>query len=320
MEFGNIDNLKFIVIPVLVVVFLILGFRKRQNILRNIGWKNDNIYSSLKAIFLSIGAFLVFLALLSPQKLKDEQKIEVKGSDLYILMDISRSMLAQDTYPNRLELSKKELKEILSNLKGDRVGIVPFSDSAYIQMPLTDDYFMAINYIDAIDSKLISGGGTQLLEALKLANSSFEKTEAIDKNVIIFSDGGDREPDVLSFVKKNNLKTFIFGVGTADGSVIPIDNGFIKDDSGNIVVSKLNDTFLKELASESGGNYYSLNNLSTGSYKNLIEDIGKLDKTSQREENLKTYEKYYQYPLSLGLFLILLGYFLPKKEREESYV
>ncbi len=320
MEFGNIDNLKFIVIHVLVVVFLILGFRKRQNILRNIGWKNDNIYSSLKAIFLSIGAFLVFLALLSPQKLKDEQKIEVKGSDLYILMDISRSMLAQDTYPNRLELSKKELKEILSNLKGDRVGIVPFSDSAYIQMPLTDDYFMAINYIDAIDSKLISGGGTQLLEALKLANSSFEKTEAIDKNVIIFSDGGDREPDVLNFVKKNNLKTFIFGVGTADGSVIPIDNGFIKDDSGNIVVSKLNDTFLKELASESGGNYYSLNNLSTGSYKNLIEDIGKLDKTSQREENLKTYEKYYQYPLSLGLFLILLGYFLPKKEREESYV
>ncbi|MGL5724012.1 vWA domain-containing protein [Cetobacterium sp.] len=320
MEFGNIDSLKFILIPIFTLLFLILGIKKRQDILKNIGWKKDTFYTSLKAIFLSVGAFFIFLALLSPQKLKEEQKVEVKGSDLYILMDISKSMLAQDSYPNRLELSKNELKEILLNLKGDRVGIIPFSDSAYIQMPLTDDYFMAINYIDAIDSKLISGGGTQLLEALKLANSSFQKTEAKDKNVIIFSDGGDKEPEVLDFVKKNNLKTFILGVGTEEGSVIPIDNGFIKDNSGNIVVSKLNNTFLKELASESGGEYYSLNNLNTGNYKKLIHDIGKLDKTSQREENLKVYEKYYQYPLGIGLFLILLGYFLPKKKESESYV
>ncbi|MGL5703142.1 MAG: vWA domain-containing protein, partial [Cetobacterium sp.] len=302
MEFGNIDSLKFILIPIFTLLFLILGIKKRQDILKNIGWKKDTFYTSLKAIFLSVGAFFIFLALLSPQKLKEEQKVEVKGSDLYILIDISKSMLAQDSYPNRLELSKNELKEILLNLKGDRVGIIPFSDSAYIQMPLTDDYFMAINYIDAIDSKLISGGGTQLLEALKLANSSFQKTEAKDKNVIIFSDGGDKEPEVLDFVKKNNLKTFILGVGTEEGSVIPIDNGFIKDNSGNIVVSKLNNTFLKELASESGGEYYSLNNLNTGNYKKLIHDIGKLDKTSQREENLKVYEKYYQYPLGIGLF------------------
>ena len=320
MEFGNIDSLKFILIPIFTLLFLILGIKKRQDILKNIGWKKDTFYTSLKAIFLSVGAFFIFLALLSPQKLKEEQKIEVKGSDLYILMDISKSMLAQDSYPNRLELSKNELKEILLNLKGDRVGIIPFSDSAYIQMPLTDDYFMAINYIDAIDSKLISGGGTQLLEALKLSNSSFQKTEAKDKNVIIFSDGGDREPEVLDFVKKNNLKTFILGVGTEEGSVIPIDNGFIKDNSGNIVVSKLNNTFLKELASESGGEYYSLNNLNTGNYKKLIHDIGKLDKTSQREENLKVYEKYYQYTLGIGLLLILLGYFLPKKKESESYV
>ncbi|MGL5426948.1 MAG: VWA domain-containing protein, partial [Cetobacterium sp.] len=180
MEFGNIDSLKFILIPIFTLLFLILGIKKRQDILKNIGWKKDTFYTSLKAIFLSVGAFFIFLALLSPQKLKEEQKVEVKGSDLYILIDISKSMLAQDSYPNRLELSKNELKEILLNLKGDRVGIIPFSDSAYIQMPLTDDYFMAINYIDAIDSKLISGGGTQLLEALKLANSSFQKTEAKD--------------------------------------------------------------------------------------------------------------------------------------------
>ncbi|MGL6169456.1 MAG: vWA domain-containing protein, partial [Fusobacteriaceae bacterium] len=194
MEFGNTSNLKLILIPLLIATLLVLGVRKRQIILKSIQWKTDTLHSSLSAFLIILGTFSVFIALLSPQKLKEEEAIKVEGSDVYILMDISKSMLAEDTYPNRLEISKRELKDILTNLKGDRIGIIPFSDSAYVQMPLTDDYFMAINYIDAIDSKLISGGGTKLLEALKLANTSFEKTAAKDKNVIIFSDGGEKEP------------------------------------------------------------------------------------------------------------------------------
>ncbi|MGL6121148.1 MAG: vWA domain-containing protein [Fusobacteriaceae bacterium] len=320
MEFGNTSNLKLILIPLLRATLLVLGVRKRQIILKSIQWRTDTLHSSLSAFFIILGTFSVFIALLSPQKLKEEEAIKVQGSDVYILMDISKSMLAEDAYPNRLEISKRELKDILTNLKGDRIGIIPFSDSAYVQMPLTDDYFMAINYIDAIDSKLISGGGTKLLEALKLANTSFEKTAAKDKNVIIFSDGGEKEPEVSQFVKTNKIKTFIFGVGTGEGSVIRIDKGFVKDNDGNIVVSKLNDKFLKDLARESGGNYYSLNNLSNRNYKKLINDIGKLDKTSEREEKRKVYEKYYQYPLALGLLFILIGYFLPKRKLEEEYV
>ncbi|WP_297597182.1 VWA domain-containing protein [uncultured Cetobacterium sp.] len=320
MEFGNTASIKFIVFPILIILFLILGVRKRENILEKMGWKQDTMIMVIKTLFLSLGGILVFIALLSPQKLKEEEKIEVQGSDIYVLMDISKSMLAEDTYPNRLEISKKELKEILNNLKGDRVGIIPFSDSAYVQIPLTDDYFMAINYIDVIDSKLISGGGTELLEALKLANNSFEKADTKDKNIIIFSDGGDRNSKILKYVKDNHIKTFIFGVGTDEGSVIPLDNGFVKDNSGNIVVSKLNDDFLKELAKESGGQYYSLNNLNTGNYQKLIADIGKLDKTSQRDEKLNIYEQYYQYPLEIGLLLILIGYFLRRKEKEGEYV
>ncbi|MGL6065687.1 MAG: vWA domain-containing protein [Cetobacterium sp.] len=320
MEFGNIDTLNLILIPISIVILLILGVKKRQTILKSIGWKSDKLYSALSALLIILGTFSVFIALLSPQKLKLEENVKVRGSDIYILMDISKSMLAEDTYPNRLEISKRELKDILMNLKGDRIGIIPFSDSAYVQMPLTDDYFMAINYIDAIDSKLISGGGTKLLEALKLANTSFEKSAAKYKNVVIFSDGGEREPEVSKFVKDNGIKTFIFGVGTREGSVIPIENGFVKDNSGNIVVSKLNDEFLKELAGESGGKYYSLDNLSNRNYKKLINDIGELEKTNEREEKVKVYEKYYQYPLGLGLLLILMGYFLPKKKLEEEYV
>ena len=315
MEFGNTANLHYMIIPVLIIIFLILGMLKREKILKNIGWDRDWKLMFLKTLFITIGTILVFIAFLSPQKLKEEQQIKIEGSELYVLMDVSKSMLTEDTYPNRLETSKKELKNILQNLKGDRVGIIPFSDSAYVQMPLTDDYNLALNYIDAIDNRLISGGGTELLEGLKLANTSFEKSGIKDKNVIIFSDGGEDEDEIISYVKKNKIKTFIFGVGTPNGGVIPIDNGFVKDDNGNIVVSKLNDSFMKKLASESGGEYYHIDNLNTSEAKNLVNDLGKLKKKSEREEKIKIYDLYYQYPLAIGMFFIVLGYLIRKNKK-----
>lgn len=317
MEFGNINDFKLIFVPLLTILVLILGIRKREDILERIGWKKDWLFSGIKLLLITIGIILVFIAFLSPQKLKEEENVEVKGNDIYVLMDISRSMLAQDVYPNRLEASKKELKKILESLKGDRVGIIPFSDSAYVQMPLTDDYFMAFNYIDAIDSELISGGGTQLLEALRLANNSFKKSETKNRNVIIFSDGGDRKEEIIEFVKRNNIHTYIFGVGTQEGSVISLKSGFVKDKTGNVVISKLNDSFLKELSKESKGKYYQLNNLSSNEYKKLLQDLDVISKVTQREESHKQYERYYQIPLAIGLFFILLGYFLRAKKRQD---
>ncbi|MBC2850051.1 VWA domain-containing protein [Cetobacterium sp. 8H] len=319
MEFGNLNSKYYIIIPFIIIIFLIIGGVKRENILKKIGWKGDGIYTIIKIVLISLGSILIFIALLSPQKLKEKSKVEINGSDLYVLMDISKSMLAEDVYPNRLEISKKELKTILENLKGDRIGIIPFSDSAYVQMPLTDDYFMAISYIDAIDSKLTSGGGTDLLSALQLANNSFERTESKEKSVLIFSDGGEKSQEIIDYAKKNNIKVFIFGVGTDEGSVIPIDGGFIKDNNGDIVVSKINDKFLKELSKESNGDYYELNNLNSN-YDKFLNDLNKLDKKSQREDEIKIYTKYYQYPLTLGIIFILFGYLIKRKVKEGEYV
>lgn len=317
MEFGNINDLKYIIIPILIILVIIFGIRKRELILKQINWNTHKNFFRIKMLLIIIGTIFLFIAFLSPQKLKQEKEVAVKGNDIYVLIDISKSMLAKDVYPNRLELSKIELQHIFEHLRGDRVGIIPFSDSAYIQMPLTDDYFMAKNYIGAIDSQLISGGGTKLLEAIELANQSFEKTKTKNKTVIIFSDGGERDKKLLNYVQENKIKVFVFGVGTRNGSVIETDKGFIKDNAGNIVISKLNDDFLQDVAKSTGGAYYSLNNLNTNNYKKLIKDLNFLKKSVKRQEKIKTYDKYYQYFLSVALFLILLGYFLKKSSKEE---
>ena len=311
MEFGNLENLIYFIFPVLSLILLIMGYEKKKKGLKFFNISNNKKINFLKIFFMTIGTVLVCISLLSPQKLIEEKEVERKGNSIYILMDTSRSMLTKDIYPNRIERAKTIAKNIILNLKGDKVGIIPFSDSAYIQMPLTDDYKIAENFINVIDTNLLSGGGTNIFEGLSIANKSFEETETENKIVLVISDGGDTDDKTLDFIKKNNLKVYSVGVGTSKGSVIP-DNkksGFIKDEKGNIVVSSLNSKFLKEMSEISNGKYFEVNNLSDNT-KEFIFDIETLDKSKIKDEKISIYEKYFQWFLGIGLLFILVGYFL----------
>ena len=311
MEFGNLENLIYLIFPVLSLILLIMGYEKKKKGLKFLNISNNKKINFLKIFFITIGTILICISLLSPQKLIEEKEVERKGNSIYILMDTSRSMLTKDIYPNRIERAKTIAKNIILNLKGDKVGIIPFSDSAYIQMPLTDDYKIAENFINVIDTNLLSGGGTNIFEGLSIANKSFEETETENKIVLVISDGGDTDDKTLDFIKKNNLKVYSVGVGTNKGSVIP-DNkksGFIKDEKGNIVVSSLNSKFLKEMSEISNGKYFEVNNLSDNT-KEFIFDIETLDKSKIKDEKISIYEKYFQWFLGIGLLFILVGYFL----------
>ena len=311
MEFGNLENLIYFIFPVLSLILLIIGYEKKKKGLKFLNISNNKKIDFLKIFFINIGTILVCISLLSPQKLIEEKEVECKGNSIYILMDTSRSMLTKDIYPNRIERAKTIAKNIIFNLKGDKVGIIPFSDSAYIQMPLTDDYKIAENFINVIDTNLLSGGGTNIFEGLSIANKSFEETETENKIVLVISDGGDTDDKTLDFIKKNNLKVYSVGVGTEKGSVIP-DNkksGFIKDEKGNIVVSSLNSKFLKEMSEISNGKYFEVNNLSDNT-KEFIFDMETLDKSKIKDEKISIYEKYFQWFLGIGLLFILIGYFL----------
>lgn len=311
MEFGNLENLIYFIFPILAFILLIMGYEKKKKGLKFLNISNNKKINFLKIFFITIGTVLVCISLLSPQKLIEEKEIERKGNSIYILMDTSRSMLTKDIYPNRIERAKTIAKNIILNLKGDKVGIIPFSDSAYIQMPLTDDYKIAENFINVIDTNLLSGRGTNIFEGLSIANKSFEETETENKIVLVISDGGDTDDKTLDFIKKNNLKVYSVGVGTEKGSVIP-DNqksGFIKDEKGNIVVSSLNSKFLKEMSEISKGKYFEVNNLSDNT-KEFIFDLETLDKSKIKDEKISIYEKYFQWFLGIGLLFILIGYFL----------
>ena len=322
MELGSLNNMIFIIFPILLLFIYIFGMKKRRKILHYLEMRDNRFIAIIKGVFLVLGALLVVFALLSPQKQLDDEEIKVKGLNIYALIDTSRSMMTEDVYPNRLEMTKKVLGNIISQLKGDRIGFIPFSDSAYIQMPLTDDYGITKNYINALDSNLISGGGTQLYQALELAEKSFEEIQSSNKTELILSDGGDFDKKSLDFIKEHKINVYAVGVGTNGGTIIPEYKngqkvGFIKDNSGSAVISKLNSSFLKEISEKGGGKYYEVNNLqdTTSHFSN---DIANLERKNNRSENIKNYKKYYQIPLGIGIVLIVLGYLLKEVKRDEK--
>lgn len=322
MEFGNLQNSIYLIFPLILLLIMILGMRKRKDILNILKLRNKRRISIIKILLLTLGSVLVVISLLSPQKEIEDEEIEVKRMNIYVLIDTSRSMLTEDVYPNRLEAGKRVLTNLIQSLKGDRVGFIPFSDSAYIQMPLTDDYNITQNYINAIDTTLISGGGTELYQALELAEKSFKEIGSENKTVIVISDGGDFDKKSLDFVKENRIDVYSIGVGTKEGNVIPeylngVKRGFIKDESGSAVISKLNSDFLQKISNENNGKYYEVNNLVDTS-KNFVNDTMNLERKNQRNEKTKNYEKYFQYPLALGILFILIGYLLKEVIKDEE--
>lgn len=322
MEFGNLQNSIYLIFPLILLLIMILGMRKRKDILNVLKLRNKRRISIIKILLLTLGSVLVVISLLSPQKEIEDEEIEVKGMNIYVLIDTSRSMLTEDVYLNRLEAGKRVLTNLIQSLKGDRVGFIPFSDSAYIQMPLTDDYNITQNYINAIDTTLISGGGTELYQALELAEKSFKEIGSENKTVIVISDGGDFDKKSLDFVKENKIDVYSIGVGTKEGNVIPeylngVKRGFIKDESGSAVISKLNSDFLQKISNENNGKYYEVNNLVDTS-KNFVNDTINLERKNQRNEKTKNYEKYFQYPLALGILFILIGYLLKEVIKDEE--
>lgn len=323
LEFKHLINLIYIIIPILCLILLVLGFRKKERILALLGFNIGIRHKFLRILLTSLGLILILFALLGPQILQGYTEVERKGLDIYVLMDTSKSMLAQDIQPDRMSRAKKVISTIIDNLNGDRIGYIPFTSSAYIQMPLTDDYQLAKMFLDVVDTDMISGNGTNIGAAIKLAANSFENTSSADSVIIILSDGEEQDSksvDALKKIQSKNLHVFTVGIGTEKGGLIPVYDtsgaqvtDYMKDNSGQYVNSKLMPEVLKNLASEGNGVYYE-STVTGDEINQLMKDIATLKTDTVKTDRISQYRQLYQYFLGAGMLLIIITYLLPERK------
>lgn len=284
-----------------------------SRLLEKIAYSASRRKRLVKYIILTAAFIFGILALMRPQWGFQWQEVKRRGLDIIIAIDTSKSMLASDVKPNRLERSRLAVKDLIKKLSGDRIGLIAFSGSAYLQCPLTVDYggfFLALNDLSA---NTIPRGGTSISSAIRVAMKSFEGDGAKYKILIIITDGEDHEGDALSLARKakdEGIKIFCIGIGTSSGELIQMKDetgkkAFLKDSSGNIVKSRLNESVLRKIAIETGASYVRSSGADFGLEHIYEEKLSKMEKKDIKAEMAKLYYERFQIPLLFCLLLLV---------------
>ena len=267
----------------------------------------------IKTFFLLAALFCIFLALLRPQWGKKENVVVQQGRDLLIVLDISRSMLAQDLKPSRLEFVKLKIRNLLNKLRFERVGLILFSGSAFLQCPLTADYPAFLTFLHSVDVETIASGTTSIDFALLKAINVFSNSQdRKNKLVLLATDGEDFSTNLKAVkqkAKKENIKVLSWGIGTTQGAPVPKIDKFAKqighevDKDGSIATSKLGEEKLKDISSYLDGHYFKSTN-SDSDLNNITNVIEGFEKEDFEDKKLSLYED--KYPLLLGVAWVLL--------------
>jgi Ca-activated chloride channel family protein len=270
MRFGNISYLFLLWVIPLLAVFYLYAFRKRDRLLALFCGKElvselaPQLKKSrrvIKAGFILAGMTFGIIALTQPQWGFHWEEIKRVGVDIIIAIDVSESMLAQDVKPNRLERAKREVYDLIEQLEGDRIGLIAFAGTSFVQCPLTLDYGACKMFLDYIDTDLIPVQGTELGDAIRTAIKAFSKRERKSKALILITDGEDHQGNPLEAAQeaeKEGIKIFTIGVGQEDGAPIPAKDGsggFKKDRGGDMIITRLDEVPLQKIALETGGTY-----------------------------------------------------------------
>ncbi len=329
ISWGALQNLYYVIPLVLLcigaLIFRIVRAHKAMRVLTSEQWNKKFLLrfsptkKIIKALLLSLGIIFLSIALLRPQWNKKEETVAQEGRDLFIALDVSRSMLAKDCLPSRLTCAKEKIKELVRRLSAERVGLVLFSGSAFIQCPLTSDYKAFLMFLDQVDVETISSGTTAFDQAIKKVLEAFAPAqERKNKLVVLFTDGEDFSSN-LSHVKKQvqqeGLHIFTFGVGTSSGAPIPIfdeygnQKGHQLDKKGAIVISRLNEGILHTLAHDSGGSYIAMTK-DDADLKKLVHQVQQFEKEKIEDKHFSKLEEQYPYFLLISFICIALEWLL----------
>ncbi|WP_373477206.1 VWA domain-containing protein [Candidatus Endomicrobiellum devescovinae] len=280
---------------------------------------NLNAYK-IKNILIFLAFFFIIIALARPQFGYKKRTIIKESSEIVISLDVSRSMLAQDLKPNRLEKAKDMVLKIVGENSGEKIGIIVFAGSAMWQCPMTYDSQALKMFLRSVETTSLPIGGTQISDAITLASKAVEKELSNGKIMVLISDGEDHDSGIkeaINKAKKAGLKIIAVGIGTPNGSPIPVKDesgiikDYIKDRTGQIVVSKINANLLKSVASETGGKYFdaSVKDIS-GELSRAVRDLEKnKNKISERDSKIDRFQIF----LFVALLLLFIELLFPVK-------
>src|SRR5438093_4312616 len=332
MSFGALEWFwGLLLIPVLIALFIRAehrGLRRLQEfvsarLLPQLAGTVNRPRRVLRFGLQLLGLSLALISLAQPRWGYTFEDVKRKGLDLLIAVDTSRSMLSNDVQPNRLERVKLVTQDLINELQGDRVALIAFAGRAFLQAPLTIDYDAVVEAINDLDTKTIPEGGTNISSAIALATQTFGKSAVGNRALIIFTDGEELNGDAVKTAKAAadaGVRIFTVGIGTAQGSLIPItgDDGqtaFVKDSSGQVVKSKLDDKRLREIAEVAGGFYLHLENGPRTMRQLHDEGLAKMQAAEMDVRLSRRPIERYEWPLGAALIALALSILVSERKR-----
>ena len=311
---------QYLLLLLLVPFFFIglalwMGARRRR--LRKFGdedlvkelmpsWSRSKIW--VRAVLYSLAFISFVIGLSRPQIGAKLKEYKAKGAEIMIALDVSNSMLAQDYSPNRLERAKLAISRITDKLQGDRIGLIIFAGSSFVQLPITSDYVSAKMFLSSITTESVPIQGTAIGDAITTSLKSFSAQSEHSRAIIVITDGENHEDDAVAAATQAaeaGAKVYTIGVGSAEGQPIPMAGGLLKDKEGNIVVTKLDEDTLKEIAKAGGGAYVRAGNDEFG-LTPIIEDIRKMQDEEFNSVMFEEYDEQFMYFLGAAFVLFVL--------------
>ena len=319
----------FIIIPVMLMVFLWTFFWKKRIqksfgsavVLKRLSPDLSFFKSSLKFITLCLAVGFLVIGLINPKIGTKLETIKREGVDIVFAIDVSKSMLAEDVAPNRLEKSKQLVTQIINNLASDRVGIIAYAGKAFPQLPITTDYASAKMFLQSMNTDMLSSQGTAIDEAIQLSRNYYDDDEQTNRVLIIISDGEDHNDlsvEVAETASEEGIKIYTIGVGSEKGGPIPLKrNGVVmsykKDQNNETVITRLNQETLRTIANKANGDYIN-GNQTADVVKQIRDALNAMDKKEFEAKEFAEYKDQFQWFLGIGLFFLILDIlFLERK-------
>lgn len=333
MHWGSPVYLNFLLlIPILVIFFIFAGINKRKKIekfgdpvlVEKLSSSKSITKERMNKVLIIIAASFLVLTLARPQIGGRLTMAKRYGVDIMIAIDTSLSMLAQDIKPSRIEKAKLEISSLIDKLKGDRVGILTFAGNSFMQCPLTLDYSAAKMFLSIIEPGMMPRPGTAIGDAIKTAIKGFSKKERKHKVLILLTDGEDHDTnpaEAASEAKKNGIMIYTIGIGTKKGEPIPIIdgsgkvNGYKKDKTGEVVMTRLDEGILQKIALITDGKYYHAT-ASEFELDKIYDEISKMDKKELSSRLFTQYEDRFQYFLGIALILLCVEFMIGDRKRK----